>query len=80
MWFFCPLGASPSRPGYDPNMNRPAAIAAISLACLLLAVGRWSIRQAKHQDAPGKRTRQKLLGWTLSLAGLLAMIFGVIIW
>jgi len=61
-------------------MNRSAAITAILLACLLLAAGRLSIRRAKRQPDRSKRLRGKTLGWTLLFAGLLAMIFGVVVW
>lgn len=60
-------------------MNPPAAICLVMLACLLLAAGRFFIRRGRRSD-PHRRLPQKLLGWAFLFAGLLAMIFGVLLW
>ncbi len=60
-------------------MNPPAAICSILLACGFLTIGRLLIRRAKRSQ-PRPHRCKKFLGWLFLFAGLIAMIFGVLMW
>jgi hypothetical protein len=54
------------------------SIPLILLAVLSIAWGRLLIRRARRLTPPPRR--QRLLGWTACLLGLLFMIVGVLSW
>jgi hypothetical protein len=56
----------------------------VGLACVLIAVGRMQVRRARRLWSTGDRTargrKARILGWSLSLIGLLLMVVGVVLW
>jgi hypothetical protein len=64
-------------------MDRWLSITLITLACLLIAVGRHRVRTAWRDVADGRgarASRRRFFGWVLVLAGGAAMIAGVLAW
>jgi len=57
------------------------AVPLILSACVLIGFGRAKVRGARRLEPTSRRrTRGKMIGWTLVFAGVLFMIAGVVSW